>query len=105
MSLKIKAIIVICGAVLAAGCTQVSRMPAGNPDILSIDHFVPVVSRVPSMTGSVSQVYVRERTRDSVRTSGDLEGQVHLCFGDGHQPFGFQRQAFPQGRVALFAQQ
>ncbi len=42
------------------------------------EHFVPVVSRVPSMTGSVSQIYVRERVKDSVRNQNDLESKVVL---------------------------
>ncbi len=49
-----------------------------NDVILTKEHYVPVVSRVPSMMGSVSQVYVRERVAETVQESTDLEGQVVL---------------------------
>lgn len=67
----------LLAATLAAGCAS-TAMPAAGGDILTVEHYVPVVSRVPSMTGSVSQVYVRERVRDRVRRQNDLEGQVVL---------------------------
>ncbi|MEX2365214.1 MAG: alpha/beta fold hydrolase [Pseudohongiellaceae bacterium] len=51
---------------------------ADSAGILSIDHYVPVVSRVPSMVGSVAQLYVREKVQPGVRESNDLEGQVVL---------------------------
>ena len=63
---------------LSAGCTQVGTLPGRNPDVLLVEHYVPVVSRVPSMTGSVSQLYVRERVRSGVADSDDLEGRVVL---------------------------
>jgi len=63
---------------LSAACTQVSVPADSATETLRVDHYVPVVSRVPSMTGSVSQVYVRERVLDRVRNSQDLEGEVVL---------------------------
>jgi pimeloyl-ACP methyl ester carboxylesterase len=63
---------------IATGCAQVSVSPTGNTGILRTEHFVPVVSSVPSMTGSVSQVYVRERVSERVRNQNNLEGKVVL---------------------------
>jgi len=63
---------------LVTGCAGTQTGMSGNPDILTLEHYVPVVSRVPSMTGSVSQIYVRERVREATRNSRDLEGQVVL---------------------------
>lgn len=70
--------IVLLTALLAGGCST-PQMPSG-PDngVARVDHYVPVVSRVPSMTGSVSQVYVRERAGEGTMNRRDLEGQVVL---------------------------
>ena len=46
---------------------------------LQIDHFVPVVSKAPSMEGEVAQIYVRERTLSTTPLRGNnLTGQVVL---------------------------
>lgn len=44
---------------------------------LTVDHYVPVVSKAPSMEGQVAQIYVRERVLPgtALRSRG-LEGQV-----------------------------
>ena len=48
-------------------------------EILSIDHYVPVVSIVPSMEGEIAQIYVRERAMVStVSRSLNLERRVVL---------------------------
>ncbi|MBN4075404.1 alpha/beta fold hydrolase [Gammaproteobacteria bacterium AH-315-E17] len=47
----------------------------GN-EIISVDHFVSVVSTAPSMSGEIAQLYVRERVLTSIPDS--LEGQVVL---------------------------
>lgn len=60
------------------GCAQVPMDSSRNPDIALNEYYVPVVSRVPSMTGAVSQLYVRERVSPSVTMRDDLEGQVVL---------------------------
>ena len=59
-----------------SGCAQVAVSPAENTDILMNEHFVPVVSRVSSMAGSVSQIYLRERVRDSVQNEDDLNDKI-----------------------------
>lgn len=47
--------------------------------ILHIDHYVPVVSKAPSMLGETAQIYVRERTLPSTALRGnDLSGRVVL---------------------------
>ncbi|MEX2130812.1 MAG: alpha/beta hydrolase family protein [Pseudohongiellaceae bacterium] len=51
---------------------------ADNP-VLSIDHYVPVLSKAPSMEDQVAQIYVRERTLPQTSLRGnDLSGQVVL---------------------------
>jgi len=48
-------------------------------EILSIDHYVPVVSDAPAMAGEVAQIYVRERTLASTSLRGNnLQGRVAL---------------------------
>ena len=59
-------------------CALYAVLPGTDSDILLEEHYVPVVSLVPSMTGSVSNIYVRERVSDRVRSSNELEGQVVL---------------------------
>ena len=47
--------------------------------ILSIDHYVPVVSWAPAMAGEMAQIYVRERTLPATTLRGaSLEGRVVL---------------------------
>jgi pimeloyl-ACP methyl ester carboxylesterase len=47
--------------------------------VLSIDHYVPVVSNAPSMAGEVAQIYVRERTLAATTLRGNnLQGRVAL---------------------------
>lgn len=48
-------------------------------DILTIDHYVPVVSASPSMAGQIAQLYVRERaSAGTVLRSRSLAGRVIL---------------------------
>jgi len=59
------------------------RCPTTSADdsdyLVTIDHFVPVHSSVPSMTGQISQIYVRERTRAGLALrSASLANQVVL---------------------------
>lgn len=47
--------------------------------ILSLDHYVPNISKAPSMEGQVAQIYVRERTKASTSLRSDnLSGRVVL---------------------------
>ncbi|MDA9909392.1 alpha/beta hydrolase [Gammaproteobacteria bacterium] len=78
MKIALKTFSLFILTIITAGCAQVSVTPTGNTDILRAEHFVPVVSMVLSMTGSVSQVYVRERVSERVRNQNDLEGKVVL---------------------------
>jgi pimeloyl-ACP methyl ester carboxylesterase len=57
----------------------VQSNPVMPDEVLSIDHYVPVVSAVPSMEGEISLAYVRERsTRATVLRGLNLEGRVVL---------------------------
>ena len=76
ISSKYTALCLLLAAV--TGCAQVPMDSGRNPDIALNEYYVPVVSRVPSMTGAVSQLYVRERVSPSVTMRDDLEGQVVL---------------------------
>ena len=78
MSLKYKAFIILLLQILLVSCSPEVVLTGNDSDILLEEHYVPVVSRVSSMNGSVSNIYVRERVRDNVRNSNDLEGQVVL---------------------------
>jgi len=49
-----------------------------DEEVLTAEHYVPVVSRVPSMMGAIAQIYVRERVTTDVRNTDNLEGQVVL---------------------------
>jgi pimeloyl-ACP methyl ester carboxylesterase len=78
MPLKYNAFIILLLPIFLVSCTPEAAVTGNDSDILLEEHYVPVVSRVPSMTGSVSNIYVRERVRENVRNSNDLEGQVVL---------------------------
>ncbi|MDG2175853.1 MAG: alpha/beta fold hydrolase [Gammaproteobacteria bacterium] len=78
MSLKYNTFIILLLPIFLASCTPEAVITGNDSDILLEEHYVSVVSRVPSMTGSVSNIYVRERVLENVRNSNDLEGQVVL---------------------------
>ncbi len=59
-------------------CAQVAIISGRDTAIALNQYYVPVVSRVPSMTGAVSQIYVRERVSTAVSLRDDLDGQVVL---------------------------
>jgi pimeloyl-ACP methyl ester carboxylesterase len=48
-------------------CPALSIIPSTTADdsehLVTVDHYVPVHSTVPSMAGQISQIYVRERTQ------------------------------------------
>ena len=71
----------LAASVLAVGASDVAGQSSGSPggDVLAIDHYVPVVSRLPSIAGETAQLYVRERTLgETVLRSGSLAGRVIL---------------------------
>jgi len=52
---------------------------SAQENVLSIDHYVPNISKAPAMLGEVTQIYVRERTQSSTSLRGDnLSGKVVL---------------------------
>jgi pimeloyl-ACP methyl ester carboxylesterase len=65
-------------ALTAGGCAQVQGPVTMGDAVPMVEHYVSVVSRVPSMSGSVSQIYVRERADTRTRNRTDLDGQVVL---------------------------
>ncbi len=61
--------------------SSIGHLAAANvePTVLSIDHYVPVVSKAPAMANEVAQLFVRERVLPSTSLrSVNLEGQVVL---------------------------
>ena len=67
----------VLAALLAAALVAPTRglLAQGTP--LTVDHYVPVVSKAPSMEGELAQIYVRERVLagTALRSRG-LEGRV-----------------------------
>jgi len=74
----------LVGALLASppAAHAQSRLP-GRP--LTVDHYVPVVSRAPSMDGQVAQIYVRERVLPgtALRSRGLEDRVVVFVHGSG----------------------
>lgn len=71
----------LAASVLAVGASDVAGQSSvsADGDVLAIDHYVPVVSRLPSIAGETAQLYVRERTLgETVLRSGSLAGRVIL---------------------------
>ena len=70
-----------CGIAMAAALMACHAPPAlarqASPTALTVDHYVAVVSKAPSMEGQTAQIYVRERvlTATAMR-SRDLEERV-----------------------------
>ncbi|MFM1895138.1 MAG: hypothetical protein RLZZ385_212 [Pseudomonadota bacterium] len=66
--------------ILALPLIMLASLPAlADHDVLSLDHYVSVQSRAPSMAGETAQIYVRERTLAQTGLRGnDLEGKVVL---------------------------
>lgn len=62
-------------------CVSLSASLAAfaNDPVLSLDHYVPVLSKAPAMENQAAQIYVRERTRAETALRGnDLAGKVVL---------------------------
>jgi len=72
--------VVMLAATVAAALPAVlsaQGRPRGAPRALTVDHYVPVVSKAPSMEGQTAQIYVRERVLPGTALrSQSLEGQV-----------------------------
>lgn len=71
MTTRFSLVFGVCSGLLCA-----SAASAQGP--LRTDHFVPVVSTVPSMQGQTALLYVRERAAADVAASADLDGKVVL---------------------------
>jgi pimeloyl-ACP methyl ester carboxylesterase len=57
------ALLACIAAATAIGATGASALGDDSADLLTIDHYVPVTSKVPSIAGQKSLVYVREKVR------------------------------------------
>ncbi len=74
-------------AYASAGAGQSRAVPAD--DLLAIDHYVPVVSKSPSIAGEIAQIYVRERaSAGTVLRSRSLAGRVILFVHGAGTPAG-----------------
>jgi pimeloyl-ACP methyl ester carboxylesterase len=71
------AAVVFLAVTLLPACAQTGSNPQPDSNTVRTDHYVPVVSSVPSMTGYVSQLYVRER-RPASAGDANMEGKVVL---------------------------
>jgi pimeloyl-ACP methyl ester carboxylesterase len=76
-------IFIILLAMVAVGATH-SKADDGEP-LLTVDHYVPVHSTVPSMAGQVAQIYVRERLRPGtvLRAASLADNVVLFVHGAG----------------------
>lgn len=65
---------------LAIPCLLLASLSSSAAErLLSLDHYVAVLSKAPSMENQVAQIYVRERTLASTSLRGDdMSGQVVL---------------------------
>lgn len=63
---------------LALQAVAVAATAADNGDTRRTDHFVPVVSQVPSISGQQARLYVRERALAATPASAELGGRVVL---------------------------
>jgi pimeloyl-ACP methyl ester carboxylesterase len=79
--MKIRA--VLLALFVGAICFDASFTPrvvaSADEQMLTVDHYVPVHSTVPAMTGQISEIYVRERLRaGTVLRAGSLADRVVL---------------------------
>ena len=74
---------------LALGLSLLAAGPVGSiaaddgEQLLTIDHYVPVRSMVPAITGQQTQIYVRERVKAGVALRGANSGIVLFIHGAG----------------------
>jgi pimeloyl-ACP methyl ester carboxylesterase len=69
-------------SLFAAGLITPATADDGQ-QLLTIDHFVPVRSMLPSMAGQQTQIYVRERVQAGPALRGASEGVVLFIHGAG----------------------
>jgi len=75
MGIKMKTISTSIAAILLL----VGQLGSAQQNILSIDHYVPNLSKAPAMAGEVAQIYVRERViADSTMRGRNMQDQVVL---------------------------
>ncbi len=67
-----------CAQNTSSSVTNTSAPATIQENTVQVDHFVPVVSTVPVMTGYVSQLYVRERLTADQQKESSMEGKVVL---------------------------
>jgi pimeloyl-ACP methyl ester carboxylesterase len=69
-------VVAIASAIVFSLPTEVTAQH-GASSALTVDHYVPVVSKAPSMEGEIAQIYVRERVLPGTATrSQGLENHV-----------------------------
>ena len=73
----LNAIVALPAVAIFASCVQTGSSAATDGNTVRTDHFVPVVSSVPSIAGSIAQLYVRERSMAAPQ-AGSMEGKVVL---------------------------
>ena len=69
-------------ALLLAGSTHLAAADDGE-QLLTIDHYVPVRSVLPTMGGQQTQIYVRERVKAGAALRGASAGIVLFIHGAG----------------------
>jgi pimeloyl-ACP methyl ester carboxylesterase len=72
----------VCLSLLLAASTQTALADDGE-QLLTIDHYVPVRSTLPSMGGQQTQIYVRERVKAGTALRGASAGIVLFIHGAG----------------------
>jgi pimeloyl-ACP methyl ester carboxylesterase len=72
----------ILGA-LALPCSRADAQESGDTALLSIDHYVPNRSSVPSIAGQTTEIYVRERARHATILRGGPRAERVVLFVHG----------------------
>jgi pimeloyl-ACP methyl ester carboxylesterase len=66
-----------------AGLAQASSTREDAQALLTIDHYVPVKSIVPSIAGETTEIYVRERTKPATALRGNPRAERVVLFVHG----------------------
>lgn len=80
MTTRIAIALGICCCSLFCGST------ASAQDLIRTNHYVPVVSTVPSMQGQIGQLYVRQVSAGLMGTSSDFDDRIVLFIHGGGTP-------------------
>jgi pimeloyl-ACP methyl ester carboxylesterase len=80
--MAMRTFVLSCSIALWLGGSTSARSDDGQR-LLSIDHYVRVTSAVPSISGQVAQIYVRERVRASVALGGAVADDRVVLFVHG----------------------